>query len=180
MPRRPNRFGGGAQTNVNGLRFEQNTLLDEALQEIGFEVREYHVYNGDKKIGMSVPKHKLYTIFFRKVHIDYKKYNSKRWLPDECFINEEQKTAYIIEKKYQNRAGSVDEKLPGCDFKKKEYEKLFHALDPQYKVEYLYVFNNWFTKESYKDVLEYITSVGCHYFFNEIPLAFLGLQSDKS
>lgn len=39
MPRRRNRFGGGAQTNVNGLRFEQNTLLDEALQEIGFEVR---------------------------------------------------------------------------------------------------------------------------------------------
>ena len=66
MPRRPNRFGGGAQTNVNGLRFEQNTLLDEALQEIGFEVREYHVYNGDEKIGMSVPKHKLYTIFLER------------------------------------------------------------------------------------------------------------------
>lgn len=81
------------------------------------------------------------------------------------------KIAYIIEKKFQNSAGSVDEKLPGCDFKKRIYQKLFKNLN--YKVEYLYVLSDWFKQAQYRDVLEYIREVECHYFFNEIPLSFL-------
>ncbi len=27
----------------------------------------------------------------------------------------------------------------------------------------------------YKDVLEYIKNVGCHYYFDEIPLSCIGL-----
>ena len=43
------------------------------------------------------------------------------------------------------------------------------------KVEYVYVLNDWFRKPEYKDVLNYVNSVGCHYKFNELPLAWLGL-----
>ena len=32
--------------------------------------------------------------------------------------------------------------MPSCDFKKKEYEKLFHEIN--YSVEFIYVFNDWF------------------------------------
>lgn len=39
MSREPNRFGGGAQTNKNGLLFEQTTSLNEALLNAGFEIR---------------------------------------------------------------------------------------------------------------------------------------------
>ena len=56
---------------------------------------------------------------------------------------------------------------------KKEYEKLCFPL--KFKVEYLYVFNDWFKQTLYRDTLEYIENVGCHYFYNEIPLDFLGL-----
>lgn len=43
------------------------------------------------------------------------------------------------------------------------------------RVEYVYVLNDWFRKKEYKDVLDYIQSVNCHYKFNELPLSWLGL-----
>lgn len=168
-----NRYGGGAQTNVNGLHFEQTTSLNDALQNIGYIVNDCRVYKGTEHIGMSVPQWNLYSKFLESQDINYQQYNSKRWLPDECFINFENRTAFIIEKKFQNTPGSVDEKLPGCHFKKLEYAKLFEPIG--YTVEFLYVFNDWFLRPEYKDTLAYINSMGCYYCFDEIPLSFLGL-----
>lgn len=174
MPRVANRYGGGAQTNANGLHFEQTTSLDDALRRAGYIIKSCKVYKDDRQIGMSVQKRNLYTMFLEPHGIDYRKINSKQWQPDECFINLEQKVAFIIEKKFQNNSGSVDEKLPGCHFKKREYEKLFHPLG--FAVEYLYVFNDWFHDPRYWDTLEYIREMGCHYYFDEIPLDFLKIQ----
>ena len=172
MSRKPNTFGGGARTNVNGLSFEQTTSLDDALKDAGYRVEEYEVYNKNDKIGLSVGKINFYNFFLNG--IDYSAFNSKQWRPDECFVNFKNRTVYIIEKKFQHCSGSVDEKLPNCDFKKKEYEKLCHPID--FKVEYLYIFNDWFTRPEYRDTLQYIKDVGCHYFYNKVPLGFLGLQ----
>ena len=174
MSRKPNTFGGGARTNVNGLSFEQTTSLDDALKDAGYRVEEYEVYNKNDKIGLSVGKINFYNFFLKENGIDYSAFNSKQWRPDECFVNFKNRTVYIIEKKFQHCSGSVDEKLPNCDFKKKEYEKLCHQID--FKVEYLYIFNDWFTRPEYRDTLQYIKDVGCHYFYNKVPLGFLGLQ----
>lgn len=67
----------------------------------------------------------------------------------------------------------MDEKLPGCHFKKMEYEKLCHPIG--YQVNYFYVLSDWFLNPLYKDILDYIVRVGCSYFYNEIPLTSLGL-----
>ena len=80
---------------------------------------------------------------------------------------------FIIEVKTQNVAGSVDEKLQTCDFKKKQYKKLLSQLNME--VEYICILDDWFRKSAYKDVLDYIISVGCQYYFNYIPLHKLGL-----
>jgi hypothetical protein len=69
--------------------------------------------------------------------------------------------------------GSVDEKLQTCDFKKKQYIKLLSQLNVE--VEYIYILDDWFRHEKYKDVLDYIISVRCQYYFNYIPLSKLGL-----
>lgn len=168
-----NKHGGGAKTNVNGLRFEQDTSLNTALINAGYKIQEKAVLYGNESIGFSVPKRKLYSKFLNPREINYLDYNYKRWEPDECFINEKTKTAYIIEKKFQNSSGSVDEKLLGCEFKKRKYTNLLAPLG--YEVIFLYVFNDWFKQSMYQDVLEYIKEKDCHYFFNEIPLDFLGL-----
>ena len=111
----------------------------------------------------------------RKVCINYSDYNSKRWEPDEAFVNFNNQTVYIIEKKFQNQNGSTDEKLANCDFKKQEYERLTKPIG--YKIEFIYIFNDWFKRPQYKDVLQYIHNKNCHYFFNEIPLYILGLDN---
>ena len=173
MPHNPNTSGGGAQTNANGLFFEQTTDLNDVLEKVGYTIENCKVYKDEEFIGYSVPKRKLYKFFLEPNGVDFRELNSKAWEPDDCFINVRTKTAFIIEKKFQNCSGSVDEKLPGCDFKKKEYQKLFNKLE--YKTEFIYVFNNWFLQPVYKDTLEYIKEIGCICCFNEIPLKILGL-----
>jgi hypothetical protein len=85
------------------------------------------------------------------------------------------KTLFIIELKYNQSPEYVYHKLQPCDFKRKQYLKLVTPLG--LKVEYVYVLNDWFKKPEYKDVLDYIQSVNCHYRFNELPLAWLGLPT---
>lgn len=174
MARQPNIYGGGAQTNINGLCFEQKTSLNELLETHGFEVINCEVKKDNKLIGMSVPKRNIYNKFLNLRGIDYKNYNSKGWEPDEAFINLLNDTVYIIEKKFQKCAGSVDEKLPNCHFKKLEYEKLFTPIN--FKVEFVYILSDWFKDSQYRDTLMYIKMMGCHYYFNTLPVNFLGLN----
>ncbi len=101
----------------------------------------------------------------------------KKLLPDNALLVIKRDTLFIIEIEYQEVSGSVDEKLQTCDFKKKQYLKLVTPLG--LRVEYVYVLNDWFKKPEYKDVLDYIQSVNCHYKFNELPLSWLGLPVKK-
>lgn len=63
--------------------------------------------------------------------------------------------------------------LQTCDFKKRQYQKLFSRLNIE--VEYVYVLSKWFEKPEYKDLLNYIHSVKCQYYFGYLPLQKLGL-----
>lgn len=174
MPRKKNTVGGGNQTNINGLGFEQETTLADALIEVGFLLTPNNlIYVGKEKIGLLAQKYNLYKEFLEPLGVDWKNILSKRMLPDDCFVNYRNNTVYIIEKKFQSSAGSVDEKLQTCDFKRKQYKKLFDVIG--YNVEYIYLLCDWFKKPEYKDVLNYIKSVGCDYYFNEIPLDILNL-----
>lgn len=88
MAKLPNRYGGGARTNENGLKFEQTTSLNEALIKAGFEIKnKYEVYKDNTLIGYSINKASFSTKFLRKEGINYLDINSKRWEPDEAFIN---------------------------------------------------------------------------------------------
>lgn len=101
MPRQANRFGGGANTNRNGLHFEQTTSLNTALQNAGFIIaNHFEVYDRNQLLGYSINQDEFSTIFLRRNGINDRAINSKRWNPDEAFINEIDKTVYIIEKNF--------------------------------------------------------------------------------
>lgn len=170
-----NIYGGGSRTNINGLRFEQETDFETAILKLeGYEIRnDIELFYKGKKIGKILKKNKLYKNFLEVKKVNYKDRISKKLLPDEAIYIYSTKTLYILEKKFQNSSGSVDEKLQTCDFKIKQYRKLVFGLN--IKVEYIYILSDWFMKDSYRDVLEYINSVGCSYYFNEIPLEDLGI-----
>ncbi len=165
---------GGGNTKT-GLFFEGKTDLSTFLNsQKGYAVIKGHIYfnAGSELVGRIFKKHELYK-FLEELKIDWEKVISKKLLPDDSVYVIIKNTLYIIECKFQCVAGSVDEKLQTCDFKKKQYQKLLSRANIE--VEYVYLLSDWFKKPEYKDVLDYIISVRCSYYFNYIPLEKLGL-----
>ena len=122
---------------------------------------------------MSFKKYGLYK-YLEDSGVDYKKLISKRLLPDDAIFVIVNNTIFILEIKFQEVAGSTDEKLQTCDFKIKQYRKLLSQLNIE--VQYIYILNDWFKKPEYKDVLDYIISInGCSYYFHYLPLQKIGL-----
>ncbi len=173
MAKTPNTVGGGAKTNLNGLQFEGRTDLREAIRQHPiYQLNENdEVVKNKLVVAQYFEKNGLYKKLLEPKGINYKTVLSKKLLPDGALLVGD--TLYIVEKKYQAGAGSVDEKLQTCDFKKKQYQKLFTPLG--INVEFYYVLNRWFEQDSNRDVFEYIKSVGCKYFIEVLPLDEIGL-----
>ena len=179
---------GGANTQT-GARFEIETNLANFLKsQKGYEVRENDRPNGtcmrweaffdNKKVADIFQKDGLYR-YFDEMNYNYREILSKKLLPDDSIFVFAKNTIYIIEKKFQRVAGSVDEKPQTCAFKLYEYRRLFAPLNRE--VEYMYLFNrDWWSKPEYRDMLDWIISVGCGYYFDYIPLEKLGLPVSAS
>jgi hypothetical protein len=173
MAKLPNTVGGGARTNLNGLEFEGRTDLREAIRQHPFYSlnEKEEVVKGTLVVAKYFEKNGLYKKLLEPKGINYKTVISKKLLPDGALLVGN--TLFIIEKKYQAGAGSVDEKLQTCDFKKKQYQKLFNPLG--INVEFYFVLNRWFEQDANRDVFEYIKSVGCKYFIEVLPFEEIGL-----
>ena len=165
--------GKGGGNTITGLNFEkEKDILDLLSKTEGYSVKGHIIFYLGKEVAHSYRKNSLYK-FLESQGIKHSEILSKKLLPDEALYVIINNTMYILELKFQKVAGSVDEKLQTCDFKKKQYQRLFAPLN--YEVEYIYILSDWFNVPSYKDVLTYINSVGCHYYFNYLPLQKLGL-----
>lgn len=169
--------GTGGGNTITGLNFEKERDILEILKKANdYSVRGNVIYFRGKEVARSYRKHGLYRLLSER-KVDWRKLVSKRLFPDEALYVIVNNTLFIIEMKFQKVAGSVDEKLQTCDFKKKQYKKLMAPLNIE--VEYIYILNDWFKKPAYKDTLDYVISVGCRYYFNYLPLQKLGLPVPK-
>lgn len=171
--------GKGGGNTKTGLIFEERVDLLALFEKIeGYSVHDTMNRSGAKifynkqEVARCFKKHEFYR-FLSEYEIDWKEILSKQLLPDNGLFVIVRDTLFIIEIKFQKVSGSVDEKLQTCDFKRKQYSRLVQSLD--WKVEYVYVLNDWFKQDSYKDTLDYINSMNCHYLFNKVPLKWLGL-----
>jgi len=165
--------GTGGGNTITGLNFEKEIDIIKLLRsKKGYKVDGNIIYYEEKEVARSFRKDALY-VYLKSKGIDYKTILSKKLLPDEAIYVIVNDTLFIIEVKFQKVAGSVDEKLQTCDFKRKQYAKLMAPLNIE--VEYIYILSDWFRSPSYKDVCDYIISVGCQYYFRYLPLQKLGL-----
>ena len=165
---------GGRTPQKHGLHFEKRTDIATVIAALpGYSVENDCVTFEGKDVALLYKKNKLYSKLLAPKSVDYRKLVSKKLLPDDAVLVLVNKTLFIVETKFQTVAGSVDEKLQTCDFKLKQYKKMFEPIG--LNVKYVYVLNDWFKKKEYSDVLAYIKSVDCDYFFNELPLSYLGL-----
>lgn len=163
---------GGALTKT-GLNFEKSSdILTLFARTPGYTIKDNVILYRGREVARSYRKNSFYK-FLASQGVEYKKIISKKLLPDEALFVIVNNTLYIMELKFQEVAGSVDEKLQTCDFKKKQYKKLVAPLNLE--LEFMYVLSNWFRHPGYKDVLDYVISVGCSYYFEYVPLSKLGL-----
>lgn len=163
---------GGGNTKT-GLIYEGKVDLPTYLaQQDGYTVDGSRVEYKGELVAHVFKKTGFYS-FLEENGINWSDYLSRKLYPDNCIYVIIRNTLFIIEVKHQETEGSVDEKLQTCDFKRKQYKRLLSRLNIE--VEYVYILNDWFKQPRYKDVLDYIISVNCQYYFNYIPLAKLGL-----
>ncbi len=164
---------GGANTKT-GLVFEGRSDLATFLgqQKDYFVDENSQVFYKGEFVAQIFKKHSFYK-FLDEKGVPWQEIISKKLLPDDSIYVIVNNTFFIIECKFQRVAGSVDEKLQTCDFKKKQYKKLLSRLNME--VKYIYLLSEWFKRKEYLDVLDYIISVECEYYFEYIPLQKLGL-----
>ncbi len=170
--------GNGGGNTITGLNFEKERDILELLSKTpGYSVKGHIIFYNDVEVARSYRKNGLYK-FLESKGVKCKNILSKKLLPDEALYVIVNNTMYILELKFQIVSGSVDEKLQTCDFKKKQYQCLLAPLN--YEVEYIYILSEWFNAPRYKDVLTYIISVGCQYYFKYLPLQKLGLPVPRN
>ena len=175
--------GTGGGNTTTGLRFEQRTDIRQIFENIeSYSIIEstnrtgYEIWFNHEKLAYCFKKRELYRFLEQEPYcVNWQEHLSKRLEPDNALFVIVRDTLFIIEIKFQQVSGSVDEKLQTCDFKRKQYSKLVRDLG--WRVEYVYVLNDWFRDPVYRDTLDYIHSMNCHYLFNEVPLAWPGLPS---
>ena len=169
--------GTGGGNTITGLIYEGKVDLPTYLsQQPGYDVSGSKVYYKGELVAHVFKKQGFYK-FLEEKGIVWSDHISRQLYPDNCIYVIINNTLFIIEVKHQSTEGSVDEKLQTCDFKRKQYKKLLSRLNIE--VEYVYILNDWFKQPRYKDVLDYIISVNCQYYFGYIPLYKLGLPVPK-
>jgi hypothetical protein len=164
---------GGANTNKTGLKFERDTSLEESLRENGFHVEDDRIFFNHHEKGLLLGKGRLYRYLEGK-DVDWKSILSAKLLPDDAVLATQTNRLTIVEKKWQEVSGSVDEKLQTCGFKLRQYKRLAKPLGIE--VQYVYLLNDWFAHPRYQDVLNYIQEVGADFHFKSLPLELLGLD----
>lgn len=151
---------GGLNTNKNGLPYEEMTDLNDKtiiLKQNKFS--NIIKFKNSEKIFIQTKQANLFKCMINEVNTDIQKAHGCK-NPDECYIDEELKNMFIIEKKFQQCSGSVCEKIQTPDFKLWQYSRTF----TNYNIVYIYCLSDWFKKNCISE-LEYLDFKNISYFW---------------
>ena len=154
---------GGSNTNASGLAFEKRTSLDECFDVVSENRNGKTVKFHDSDITLIRSEKGQFIRSMNDIRNSDIILASGCKQPDESFFNTAKSRAVIIEKKMQNKNGSVDEKIQTGAFKKFHYNTLY----PQCNIAYAYCLSNWFKKKEYRSVIEYLRANGVYVFWGE-------------
>jgi len=151
---------GGSNTNKNGLPYEKLTELDNRITIVEKSKFSSKIkFEHNSRIFVKTKQSNLFKYMKDKIDITIPKAHGCK-NPDECYIDNELKNMFIIEKKFQQCSGSVCEKIQTPDFKVWQYSRTF----PDYNIIYIYCLSDWFKKNCIAE-LEYLNFKGIPYFW---------------
>lgn len=159
---------GGAQTNINGINFEQDIYLYNWIEKSGYQLisqgqatdrtQLFKIYKNNEFYGWYGRQGKIYValmeMFPAKLTNEHiKNILSKKIHPDAFILSKKNLKLTIFEKKWQQSSGSVDEKIQTAPFKLEMFNKLLRGL--KLEISYQYILSGWFKNEEYRNVKEY-------------------------
>ena len=161
-----NEKAGGSNTNKSGLPFEEDTHLrhlwfenkmNRQLTKTSCEYEIKFKQDGNSYINVEQSGFTKYmeSIGFGKLELCH---GCKK--PDEIYIDMINKIIFWIEKKNQNVAGSVSEKLQTAHCKRYSLEKNF----PGFRIEYIFMLSNFF-KTGHAAELDYLKMIHVPVFY---------------
>lgn len=198
---------GGSNTNKNGLSFEKRTDLAklikrdlpkytvtpmtwrDAINNLHFKINnpkrkrdlskqigyQIAVKSTDKVIGYVTRKHNFYK--YLKGIYNIENTNSKEWRPDDVFFDLRRNAVVIIEKKFQSKTGSVDEKPLSFASKRRLYQRLLNHGQPKAPMG-LFIFignSEWWSKPVYNDTFDILREDGVEFVLDTYDYSWLGL-----
>lgn len=152
---------GGANTNVNGIRFEDKTNNYARLLQTGFSENPRASTRSQwaSKMSSDGTKYTYVTQYMLRQYIN-ENYGIELFRnPDEAYIIEpasptDKRIIKILEKKAQYVDGSVETKLWSGPSLKREYELV---LGPQFEVHYCYCVSNFLKEKLVSGHIKYTT-----------------------
>ena len=157
---------GGANTNHNGLAFEELTNSEKYLYDKGFTKKKMNKNkNGYYLELLGKPDDNFHSIIYMK-QSGFKTYINKNIdktisiyrNPDEAYLIKLKNNKYhlkIIEKKNQNVDGSVEDKLKTGSFNREEYILMFENFK-DITIDYSFCVSEFLEKKLESDEIKYI------------------------
>ncbi len=159
---------GGAKTNETGLSFEEDVYLKGWIEDKGYQLNPigetsskrsvlYEILDNGEVIAYYGRQNKIYLALQKIEPLITNEYISevfsRKINPDAFIISKKPKVLTIFEKKWQQSAGSVDEKIQTAPFKIAMFEKLLRNFN--ISVRYQYILSEWFRSAQYRNIKEY-------------------------
>jgi hypothetical protein len=162
---------GGSNTNLNGKKYENDTMLSShfkiiANKKINKNKNSYEeIQFEDSDIKYIHLQQSTFNMFMKEILERNENIFSAPGCrnPDDSYIDLENKKIFIIEKKFQQTTGSVEEKIQSGCFKQNHYSDLF----PNFEINYIYCLSSWFRNKDNQSVIKYLTQQGIRVFFND-------------
>jgi len=150
---------GGANTNMNGKAFEEKTENESRLLLAGFIHKNIPGKNGKNDYYLEKEETPTKSIVYIKqggLKSYYFHFFNKKMIrcPDEAYLirDGESYTLKVLEKKNQNVAGSVADKLQIGDYMKYEY---MHCLGENCKIDYAFCISGFLKNIYMEETIKY-------------------------
>lgn len=176
---------GGANTNKNGLAFEERTDLitemtyhDSIIRAPRIGKRYTEMYD---ELSFDVSPGRTFVRIIKKQLAKYFNLNTEYVFdgcvePDECYYDKSNKILFVIEKKYQNGSGSKIEVLQTAPAKRENLSQVFSSL--QIDVVYMYCVNFELKRFLKKVVLNYLTRNNIQVFYAYLNDSNISYKND--
>ena len=168
---------GTNKNYCNGALFEAKIgmNLEQQIKDLGgfVDPKTLNVFIKRQMVGQFLRHGQLEKMFFNSRNSFSKAELSKSHIPDFAFYNSKTKVLTIIEVKSQTRSGTTDEKILAGPFLKSQYSKLCKKADDALRLNFIYVLNDWWKHDRYKDYLHYLLNNGIVCHFGEISFKTL-------